>query len=93
MIYQIVVLGAKGGDLTIDLCTYQEEMERLTVMNLKQKIAESLTEKAGGECLVRDMRLIFGNKTLEEKKRLLDYGIQHLSRIHMVIPLDGGLLL
>lgn len=88
MIYQVVVSGADGQKFMLDLCHTEEEMQRITVGQLKEKIAEKLPEYTGrGE----DMNLIFGTKKLDDDtRRLHDYGIIHMSVIHMVILLEGG---
>ncbi|KAM4564231.1 polyubiquitin-B-like [Fundulus diaphanus] len=92
MIYQVVVTGLDGQKITIDLCDNEKDMQRITVQDLKTKIAGKLPGNPGR--MMSDMKLIFGNKRLEaDGKRLFEYGIMHKSCIHMVISLDGGLSL
>lgn len=88
MIYRVVVHGFRGEKLYIDLCHTKEEMQKITVGDLKKKIAEKLPEYTGGE---KDTNLIFRNKRLDEDTRQLhDYGIQHMSVIHLCLILKGG---
>lgn len=71
--------------MVIDLCDTEEQMQRMTVKQLKEKIVERLPEFAD------DTRLIFTNKSLEGDSTLLsEYGIEHKSVIHMVIKVSGG---
>ncbi|KAI4808357.1 hypothetical protein KUCAC02_000421 [Chaenocephalus aceratus] len=87
-IYQIVVHGFKGEILTIDMCNTEEQFKSMTVMQLKEKIAERLPETAG----VGVLRLIFTDKMLDGDDGLLSkYGIQNQSHIHMVVKVPGGL--
>uniref|UniRef100_A0A3Q2CQL7 Ubiquitin-like domain-containing protein n=1 Tax=Cyprinodon variegatus TaxID=28743 RepID=A0A3Q2CQL7_CYPVA len=84
MIYQVVVTDLKGEKITIDLCDNEKDLQRLTVMDLKEKLAARLPGNRG--------ELIFGKDRLnEDNKRLFDYGIQHKSSIVMVIRVNGGL--
>lgn len=46
-IYQVTVNGLKGEKLNIDLCNTEEQMQSMTVRQLKEKIAERLPETAG----------------------------------------------
>lgn len=41
-LFQVVVHGAKGEKLIIDLCNTDEQMKSMTVLQLKEKIAEAL---------------------------------------------------
>lgn len=75
--------------MLIDLCNTEEQMKSMTVRQLKEKILPKLPESAG----VEHLRLIFTDKPLEEDSSLLaDYGVQHLSSIHMVVKVPGGLM-
>ncbi|KAM8746549.1 uncharacterized protein AB9X84_014762 [Acanthopagrus schlegelii] len=87
-IYQVTVNGLKGEKLNIDLCNTEEQMQSMTVRQLKEKIAERLPETAGQD----SVRLIFTDMMLDNDSDLLSgYGIQHKSVIHMVIKVPGGL--
>ncbi|XP_029382083.1 polyubiquitin [Echeneis naucrates] len=89
-IYQVMVHGMRGEKLVIDLCNTEEQMKSMTVLQLKSKIAEKLPIPEGEETL----RLIFTDKALDDDStKLSDYGIQHLSVIHMVIRVPGGLMI
>uniref|UniRef100_A0A1A7YK65 Ubiquitin-like domain-containing protein n=1 Tax=Iconisemion striatum TaxID=60296 RepID=A0A1A7YK65_9TELE len=87
-IYQVTVHGLRGEKMNIDLCNTEEQMQKMTVRQLKEKIADRLPETAGQE----NVRLIFTDKMLEGDTTLLtEYGIQHMSVIHLVIKVPGGL--
>uniref|UniRef100_A0A671UXE1 Ubiquitin-like domain-containing protein n=1 Tax=Sparus aurata TaxID=8175 RepID=A0A671UXE1_SPAAU len=87
-IYQVVVHGVRGEKLMIDLCNTEEQMKSMTVRQLKDKIAEKLPGGAGNDSL----RLIFTDKMLDGDSDLLSgYGIQHMSVIHVVMKVPGGL--
>uniref|UniRef100_A0A3P8UYC5 Ubiquitin-like domain-containing protein n=1 Tax=Cynoglossus semilaevis TaxID=244447 RepID=A0A3P8UYC5_CYNSE len=88
-IYQVLVNGLKGQRITVDLCNTEEQMQKMTVLQLKEKISERLPDTAGLE----NIRLIFTDKALDGETTLLSsYGIQHMSVIQMVIKVPGGLL-
>ncbi|XP_040887044.1 NEDD8-like [Toxotes jaculatrix] len=87
-IYQVMVHGFRGEKMVVDLCNTEEQMKSMTVLQLKEKIAKKLPEGAGVEVI----RLIFVDKELDEDTKLLsEYGIQHMSVIHMVVRVPGGL--
>nr|XP_024655374.1 uncharacterized protein LOC106674565 [Maylandia zebra] len=87
-IYQVVVHGLRGEKMMIDLCNTDEQFQNMTVKQLKEKISQRLPETAGEEAL----RLIFTDKMLDEAEtKLSEYGIQHMSVIHMVMKVPGGL--
>ncbi|XP_076581239.1 uncharacterized protein LOC143317145 [Chaetodon auriga] len=87
-IYQVTVHGLRGEKMIIDLCNTEEQMKSMTVLQLKEKIAQRLPESAGEEAL----RLIFTDKMLDGNSTLLsEYGIQHMSVIQMVMKVPGGL--
>ncbi|KAM9426436.1 uncharacterized protein KZ484_019278 [Pholidichthys leucotaenia] len=86
-IYQVVVHGLRGEKMTVDLCNTEEQFKSMTVLQLKEKIAEKLPETAGEEAL----RLIFTDKMLDGNDTLLSgYGIQNMSVIQMVMRVPGG---
>uniref|UniRef100_A0A3Q2ZEH3 Ubiquitin-like domain-containing protein n=1 Tax=Kryptolebias marmoratus TaxID=37003 RepID=A0A3Q2ZEH3_KRYMA len=87
-IYQVMVHGLRGEKMFIDLCNTEEQMQKMTVLQLKEKIAEKLPETTGQD----NLRLIFTDKMLDENTKLLSkYGIQNKSVIQMVIRVPGGL--
>ncbi|XP_042258202.1 uncharacterized protein zgc:194655 [Thunnus albacares] len=89
-LYQVVVHGLRGEKMVIDLCNTEEQMQSMTVLQLKEKIAERLPGSTGES--LDTLRLIFTNKSLEGDSKLLsEYGIQHKSVIQMVIRVPGGL--
>uniref|UniRef100_A0A3Q2CEN1 Ubiquitin-like domain-containing protein n=1 Tax=Cyprinodon variegatus TaxID=28743 RepID=A0A3Q2CEN1_CYPVA len=47
MIYQVVVTRLDGQRITIDLCDTEEQMKRMTVGQLKEKIVEKLAWRPG----------------------------------------------
>ncbi|XP_038126332.1 uncharacterized protein zgc:194655 [Cyprinodon tularosa] len=86
-IYQVMLHGLRGEKINIDLCNTEEQMQKMTVRQLKEKIAEKLPETAGLE----NVRLIFTDKQLEGDSSLLsEYGIQHMSVIQLVLRVPGG---
>ncbi|XP_034412572.1 uncharacterized protein zgc:194655 [Cyclopterus lumpus] len=87
-IYQVVVHGLRGEKMVVDLCNTDEQFKNMTVLQLKEKIGERLPETTGEDAL----RLIFTDKMLDGNDGLLSvYGIQHMSVIHMVVKVPGGL--
>uniref|UniRef100_A0A3Q2GBM7 Ubiquitin-like domain-containing protein n=1 Tax=Cyprinodon variegatus TaxID=28743 RepID=A0A3Q2GBM7_CYPVA len=84
MIYQVVVKSTEGHEITIDLCDTEEQMQRITVGQLTEKIVERLPYTED-EC-----RLLFVGRQLELTKLLSEYGIQNNSCIHLVRRLRGG---
>uniref|UniRef100_A0AAQ4PKA7 Ubiquitin-like domain-containing protein n=1 Tax=Gasterosteus aculeatus aculeatus TaxID=481459 RepID=A0AAQ4PKA7_GASAC len=88
-IYKVVVYGLRGEKMVVDLCNTDEQFKKMTVLQLKEKIAERLPETAGLEAL----RLIFADKMLDGNELLLsDFGIQQQSIIQMVMRVPGGLI-
>ncbi|KAM3590524.1 uncharacterized protein V6R79_011148 [Siganus canaliculatus] len=75
-IYKVVVTGLRE-EMIIGLCNTEEQMQEMTVLQLKEKIVERLPG--------------FDDKMLEEDSALLSsYGIQHMSVIHVVMRVPGG---
>uniref|UniRef100_A0AAQ5ZDT1 Ubiquitin-like domain-containing protein n=2 Tax=Amphiprion TaxID=80969 RepID=A0AAQ5ZDT1_AMPOC len=88
-IYQVVVHGLRGEKMTIDLCNTEEQMKSMTVEQLKEKILQRLPGEAGQD----NVRLVFTDKQLDGDSSLLtEYGVQHMSVIHMVLKVPGGLM-
>uniref|UniRef100_A0A3B5QCX2 Ubiquitin-like domain-containing protein n=1 Tax=Xiphophorus maculatus TaxID=8083 RepID=A0A3B5QCX2_XIPMA len=86
-IYKVVVRGFRGKTFNIDLCNTEEQMQRFTVGQLKEKIVEKFPDIAGNEIL----RLIFLGKQLEGDSSLLsEYGVQDMSVIQLVLRVPGG---
>ncbi|KAM3590264.1 uncharacterized protein V6R79_006801 [Siganus canaliculatus] len=82
--YQVIVTGLRGEEMIIDLCNTEEQMQKVTVLQLKEKILQRLPGHDDVACLV----LIFADEMLDGDSTLLcSYGIQHLSVIHVVIRL------
>ncbi|KAK5858707.1 hypothetical protein PBY51_002828 [Eleginops maclovinus] len=87
-LYQVMVNGLRGEKITIDLCNTEEQFKSMTVLQLKEKVAEKFPNDTG----VGALRLIFTDKMLDGDSGLLSvYGIQHLSVIHVVLKVPGGL--
>lgn len=62
----------------------------MTVGQLKEKIFEKMPYITG-LCTDENLKLIFTDKMLEGDTSLLsDYGIQHMSVIHLVLKVPGG---
>lgn len=90
-IYQVTVNGLRGEKIIIDLCNTEEQMSSMTVLQLKEKIADRLPGSSGDS--LETLRLLFTDKQLEDTHLLSSYGIQHQSLIHLVLRLPGGLSL
>ncbi|CAG5897223.1 unnamed protein product [Menidia menidia] len=90
MVIQVVVYGFGGDKMTVDVANNEKELQLMTVLQLKKKIALKLP--GSPERAVVDMQLVFATKRLDADTKLLcEYGIQHRSIIQMVMTLDGGL--
>ncbi|CAB1421415.1 unnamed protein product [Pleuronectes platessa] len=86
-IYQVVVHGLRGERIHIDLCNTEEQMQSMTVLQLKEKIEEKLPQSEGDATV----RLFSENKLLDGDFTLLsEYGIQHMSVIRVVERVRGG---
>ncbi|KAL4623597.1 Ubiquitin-like protein-like [Arapaima gigas] len=90
-IYQIILHGLKGEKKTIDVGHSAEEMNNLSVLELKKKIAAKLPGSSEDD--VSQLRLIFTDKMLEDSSTLSSYGIQDKSIIQLVVRLPGGIAL
>ncbi|KAL4006894.1 serine/threonine/tyrosine-interacting protein [Sarotherodon galilaeus] len=85
--YKVIVYGVRGGKVEVNLCRTEEQFKNMTVRQLKEKIWEEF----GGEKSGESLRLILGDENLDRDDALLsDYGIQHMSEIHVVLRLPGG---
>ncbi|KAG7498057.1 NEDD8-like [Solea senegalensis] len=74
--------------MVVDLCNTEEQMQKMTVLQLKEKIAQRLPPSAGEE----QLRMLFADSYLEDDDSFLSsYGIQHQSIIHVVLKVPGGL--
>ncbi|KAJ8008441.1 hypothetical protein DPEC_G00104850 [Dallia pectoralis] len=86
-IYQVTVIGFRGEKMVIDLCNTEEQMNIMTVLQLKKKISERLPGSSGED--LETLRLIFTNKQLEDSSTLSSYGVQHQSIIQLVMRVPG----
>ncbi|CAG5897220.1 unnamed protein product [Menidia menidia] len=87
-IFQLEVYGLRGEKMLVDLCNTEEQMQKMTVLQLKEKIIQRLP----GDTDKDTLRLIFADKMLDGDSKLLsEFGIQHMSVIHMVMRVPGGL--
>ncbi|KAJ8261588.1 hypothetical protein GJAV_G00156030 [Gymnothorax javanicus] len=86
--YQLIVNGLKGEKMSVDVGNSEEEMNSLTVLQLKKRIAEKMPGKSGDS--LDDLRLIFTHHQLDDESRLSKYGIQDKSIIQLVLKLPGG---
>ncbi|KAJ3585703.1 hypothetical protein NHX12_014422, partial [Muraenolepis orangiensis] len=81
-LYQVIVYGINGEKMAVDLCNTDEQMQTMTVLQLKTKIVERLPGTGGGE----NLRLIFTNKQLDnDEATLVSFGIQNQSVIQLVM--------
>lgn len=84
--YQVIVNGVRGGKVELNLCRTAEQFKNMTVQQLKEKIREKFPWFRGV-----NLRVMFIDRMLDGDDTLLsDYGIQHMSEIHVVIRLPGG---
>ncbi|XP_044197670.1 polyubiquitin-like [Thunnus albacares] len=80
-IYQVVVHGLMGQKKEIDLCDSEEQLQRMTVLQLKEKIAESFPEYAD-----EFGRLTVGlhlRENVRDSTLLSECGIQHMSDLQL----------
>uniref|UniRef100_A0A3Q1ICG6 Ubiquitin-like domain-containing protein n=1 Tax=Anabas testudineus TaxID=64144 RepID=A0A3Q1ICG6_ANATE len=82
--FQIKVIGLKGDENIIDLCHSEKKMQTMTVLDAKKKIITKLNIKV-------DIRMVFTTEPLEESSQLQQYGIRHMSTIHVVARMPGGI--
>ncbi|KAI3376363.1 hypothetical protein L3Q82_016831 [Scortum barcoo] len=68
---QLKVSGPRGDEKIIDLCENEEQLKKITVMQLKKKIAQELKTSD-------DIRMVFRTEPLEEMAVLSSYGIRHI---------------
>ncbi|XP_008281614.1 uncharacterized protein LOC103358426 [Stegastes partitus] len=87
MMFKVIVIGPRGWRWFIDLCDTEKQFKTITVLQLKEKIRKRCGYKPD------DIRLVFSNETLSEDSTLLyDYGIRHMSQIHVeLLPGEGEL--
>uniref|UniRef100_A0A3B3DKN0 Ubiquitin-like domain-containing protein n=1 Tax=Oryzias melastigma TaxID=30732 RepID=A0A3B3DKN0_ORYME len=91
-LYQVIVNRFRGKCLIINLCDAEEEMQKMTVLQLKEKMIEQYPEyRRDIETICINCYLIFGDVAMEDSEPLSEYGIQHLSVIDvMVFQSRGG---
>ncbi|XP_039997130.1 uncharacterized protein zgc:194655 [Xiphias gladius] len=86
-VYQVQVFGISEEVKTVDLCHTEEQMRRMTVLQLRQKVVEKFPGQSEG-----DLRMIFTDKFMDDDSSLVcEYGIQHKSVIRLVLRVPGGL--
>uniref|UniRef100_A0A8C5GAW6 Ubiquitin-like domain-containing protein n=1 Tax=Gouania willdenowi TaxID=441366 RepID=A0A8C5GAW6_GOUWI len=91
MVIQVIVYGYNKERMTVDLCSSEKEMEKLTVLHLKQKIALKMNLTSSESDIVVDMQLIFAGKRLDRNDvTLSSCKLIHQSVIQMVMTMDGG---
>ncbi|KAJ3585581.1 hypothetical protein NHX12_014300, partial [Muraenolepis orangiensis] len=87
-LYRVIVKELDGEMTAVDLCDTEEQMQTMTLLQLKTKIAERLPDIEG---TWEDLRLIFGGKQLDnDEATLVSFGIQKESTIHLIERLRGG---
>ncbi|KAM3590588.1 uncharacterized protein V6R79_012260 [Siganus canaliculatus] len=83
--HKVTVIGLRREKMTIDLT--EEQMQKMTVLQLKEKIFE-IDPQLGD---VVPLFLIFKDKVLDRDSLLCSYGIQHKSVIQLkMMTLYGG---
>ncbi|KAL7375165.1 hypothetical protein ABVT39_012968 [Epinephelus coioides] len=83
MVIQLKVHDPRGQQHIIDVCDGQEDMEKITVQQLKKKIAHILK-------MHDDFRMVFRTEPLEEAYLLSQFKIKHMSTVHMLLMVTGG---
>uniref|UniRef100_A0A3B3DJE4 Ubiquitin-like domain-containing protein n=1 Tax=Oryzias melastigma TaxID=30732 RepID=A0A3B3DJE4_ORYME len=84
-LYQVIVNRFRGKCLIINLCDAEEEMQKMTVLQLKEKMIEQYPEyRRDIETICINCYLIFGDVAMEDSEPLSEYGIQHLSVIDVM---------
>lgn len=83
MVIQVQVYGLKQEPKNIDLCETEEQLKKMTVKQFSEITAEHFPK-------VDDVQFVYIDKTLQENERLVSYGIKHMSVIHLVLKLPGG---
>ncbi|KAK5858698.1 hypothetical protein PBY51_002819 [Eleginops maclovinus] len=78
------VNGPRGEEKILALCKHAEDFKRFTVLQLKQKILERFK-------IDNDIRMVFQTERLEESSLVSKYGIKHMSTIHTLLMLPGGM--
>lgn len=81
---QLKVNPPRGDEKIIDVCDNEEQLKKITVVHLKKKIAHELR-------MTDDFRIVFRTQMLEESSLLFSYGIKHMSTIHTLLKLEGGM--
>ncbi|KAI4808355.1 hypothetical protein CgunFtcFv8_006318 [Champsocephalus gunnari] len=85
MTIQLRVSGPRGEEKVIDVCENEEDLKKITVKQLREKITRELEISA-------DIRMVYRTEQLEESDLLLSYGIRHMSTIHTLLMLPGGII-
>uniref|UniRef100_A0A3B3DJ07 Ubiquitin-like domain-containing protein n=1 Tax=Oryzias melastigma TaxID=30732 RepID=A0A3B3DJ07_ORYME len=84
--YWVEFRSMTGQKKEIYLCDTEEEMQKITVLQLKEKIDQQLPQYNR-----EDLYLLYrGNRLDEDSKLLSEYGIQHNSLIQVVMSIRGG---
>ncbi|CAL1590819.1 unnamed protein product [Knipowitschia caucasica] len=81
---QLIVCLPDSDEKLINVCDKEDELKKITVLDLKRKIIQQLS-------IQNDIRLTFHGETLNETQPLKEYGIRHLSTIHTLLILHGGI--
>lgn len=83
MVVQVHVCLLDSTSRLIDVCDTDAMLSRITVQQLTERIVQ-LTHQDG------DIRLVYGTEYLEENQVLSHYGIKHMSTLHVVMKMPGG---
>ncbi|XP_026187660.1 ubiquitin-like [Mastacembelus armatus] len=84
MVFRVIVKGLRGDQYDIYLCDSEEEFKKVTVEELRLKVAH----KEGVPSNV--IRLIFEGRQLKDNCLLWECGVQHMSTIYLVKRSQGG---
>ncbi|KAM8748285.1 uncharacterized protein AB9X84_016016 [Acanthopagrus schlegelii] len=85
MVFQLRVHDPTGVEKIIDLCDNEEQMKKMTVLQLKLIIKKTLMITGD------NLQLVFGGQDLEDGSLLVSHNIKHMSAIQTAVQLPGGI--
>uniref|UniRef100_A0A672N3H6 Zgc:194655 n=1 Tax=Sinocyclocheilus grahami TaxID=75366 RepID=A0A672N3H6_SINGR len=88
MIYQLVIIGAKGEKKHVNVANSEEEFRNTTVEELRRKI-QLINPDCKSNTQV-SYRLFYRHTSLEDHDTLGDHGIRNMDTLFVVVRLPGG---
>ncbi|KAL6118509.1 uncharacterized protein ACO6RY_03297 [Pungitius sinensis] len=83
MTIKLKVNGPTGRETIVTLCDSEEEMKKITAKQLKKIIARELGTDD-------EFKMVHRSVELEDSSLLWSHGIRHMSTVHTVLMLPGG---